>query len=307
MRSSPAWLNICMTDSRGRTARWSEALSDAVAKARNIQLSADQILDAVAPSSPATASRPSADTTPLDEDTDPITVFITWAHSHRSWNRTQVEQWERSVAAFVTTLRQDGGLDADVDLYHLTDQDVDWTRFGQNGVRDADFTIIVMSLAWAERWSGTNGPTEGAGAAAEADTLHGLFNQDQRAWQKRLKLVQFPGSDGEIPPELERVPRYFVDPEDFDTYEDLIRTLTNQPIYQKPELAEVPTLPSSVVNRGRKSATQTEQSDTSSLVSELTEIRHQLNAGVTDPVELDRLTQRRSVLEAVLDALTKSD
>ena len=164
------------------------------------------------------------------------------------------ERWERAVAGFTTTLRQGGGLDADVDLYHLSDPTVDWTRLGPSRIAAVDFTVVVMSRSWAERWAGTNKPTEGAGVAAEADTLHGLFNRHQGDWQRRLKIVQFPESDGDVPPELERIVRFHVDPEDLSTYEDLIRTLTNQPTYEKPPLSRVPTLPSAVLKGAGKGA-----------------------------------------------------
>lgn len=105
------------------------------------------------------------------------------------------------------------------------------------------YTLIVMSKAWAERWSGTNSPREGAGAAAEADTLKGLFTREQEAWQKRVVIVIFPEVDSSVvPPDLQCVSRVSVEPLDPDSYELLIRILTEQPRYPKPPVGEVPVL-----------------------------------------------------------------
>lgn len=169
-------------------------------------------------------------------------VFISWAHAHRNWGADDISEWESQVAEFALTLRTLGGIDADVDLFHL-DESVDWTRFGPRGIQDAQWTIIVMSRAWEERWSGTNSPQEGAGAAAEADTLRGLFARDQSEWQKRIVTVMFPDIESSIvPPDLARATRVSVDPSDPDSYENLIRVLTGQARYPKPPLGAVPTL-----------------------------------------------------------------
>lgn len=289
------------------------SITEAIARAKAIQAAVDR--GNLGRREPGEAETPSSVNVGVSSTNDsandepkPLSVFVSWAHSHRTWDRVRIEKWERSVAEFTTTLRQDAGLDADVDLYHLSDPEVDWTRLGPSQILDADFTIVVMSRSWAERWAGRNLPTEGAGAAAEADTLHGLYNRNQQDWQRRLKIVQFPDSDGEIPPELERIPRFRVDPEDFSTYEELIRTLTNQPAYQKPPISSVPTLPSAVLKGASKAAgANAADSDTKLLVAELNEVALELAKGSTSQEKRDALVQRKAVLETVLDAMTKSD
>jgi len=192
---------------------------------------------------------PGDDATHLDVSGDGISsaptyapsVFISWAHSHSSWTPEQTQDWESQVAEFAATLRS-LGIDADIDLFHL-DEAMDWTRFGPRRVQGSKLTLVVLSQAWAERWTGSNVPTEGAGAAAEAeaDTLRGLFNRDQAEWQKRIVLVMLPEVRPEVvPPDLQRATRVSVDPSDPDTYENLLRILTEQPRYPKPPLGEVP-------------------------------------------------------------------
>ena len=170
-------------------------------------------------------------------------MFISWAHSHASWTQKQVSAWQESVATLASTLRQSFGIDADIDLFHLHES-VDWTRFGQRGIVNNQRVIVVLSKAWAERWEGTNVPTEGAGAAREADALHGLFSRDQSEWQNKIVIVVLPGvTTADLPVDLDRVARVYIDPSDPDTYEPLLRNLTGQPQYVKVPLGTVPELP----------------------------------------------------------------
>ncbi len=174
-------------------------------------------------------------TTPPEQPT----TFVSWAHSHPSWTSQQTSDWESQVAAFAFRLRR-LGIPADLDLFHL-DEPKDWTRYGPQQIQSAKFTLVVLSLAWAERWGGTNHPRQGAGAAAEADTLKGLFANDQELWQCKIILVMFPDVSPEIvPPDLQRVARVPVDPNDPSSFEPLIRMLTEQPRYPLPPVGEVP-------------------------------------------------------------------
>lgn len=178
----------------------------------------------------------------LEELTSP-TVFISWAHSHSSWTKKQASAWQEGVATLASTLRQSFGIDADIDLFHLHEP-VDWTRFGQRGIVNNERVVVVLSEAWAERWEGTNSPTEGAGAAREADALHGLFSRNQDDWQNKLMVVMLPDvSDDHLPVDLDRVARVKLDPSNPDSYESLVRNLTGQPQYVKVPLGTVPDLP----------------------------------------------------------------
>lgn len=179
----------------------------------------------------------------------PVRVLVSWAHSHPDWEQSRAEEWERIVAEFTTALRQ-FGVEADVDLYHLDEIGIDWTRFGPAAVAAADHVLIAMSEAWAERWSGNNAPDIGAGAAAEADTLKGLFQRDQQAFQRKVIIVLLPGaSTTDIPPDLMRLGRHRVVPDEADSYTPLLRALSQQPRYPAPPLGGVPKLPPLVVRR----------------------------------------------------------
>jgi hypothetical protein len=102
-------------------------------------------------------------TEPAGEQAAP-TAVVSWAHSNTDWGRGQTAEWERTVKAFTNLLRA-GGIDADLDLFHLSDTSIDWTRWGPNKVRTSDFVIVAISRAWAERWQGINAPHQGVAGA----------------------------------------------------------------------------------------------------------------------------------------------
>lgn len=175
-------------------------------------------------------------------------VFVSWAHSDEDWDSTHAETWARYAAEFTTALRG-FGIPADIDLYHLHEPVIDWTRFGQARVKSARFVVVLMSRAWAERWAGTNTPTVGAGAASEADTLKGLYQSNQEQFQRKVLLVLLPGVDQAIiPPDLARLNRSYVDPNDADSFDNLLRLLTNQPLYVKPAVGTLRTLPPATIS-----------------------------------------------------------
>lgn len=166
-------------------------------------------------------------------------TFISWAHADPGWSEKRTSAWQALVAQFALTLPS-LGIDCDVDLFHQ-DETTDWTRFGPQAIVGSSHTLIVMSKAWADRWSGNNAPSVGAGAAAEADTLRGLFSANQATWQSRVIIVMLPGVEASvIPPDLQRVARFTIDPANLDSYDGLIRTLTGQPTYVKPPVLSPP-------------------------------------------------------------------
>jgi hypothetical protein len=110
------------------------------------------------------------------------TAFISWAHEHASWTAAKIAAWRETVLAFATALRDPGGVDADLDLWHLTDHHK-WRTFVTRAIRDSDFVLIAVSKAYRERWEGTNDPHEGAGAVLEANVLQGLeTGEDGFVW-----------------------------------------------------------------------------------------------------------------------------
>ncbi len=264
------------------------------------------------PDLPVSPQLPVAANTSLAEETEPISAFVSWAHASSSWTPERVQEWEQAVVTFTTTLRVSCGINADVDLYHFADQEIDWTRYGPSKVRDCDFVLVVISESWGERWKGTNKPTEGAGAVGEADALRGLFSRDQSEWQRRVKVVILPGiPDNALPDDLARLSRFWVNPDDLDSYDELLRTLTKQPLYEAPAIGNTPTLPSAVMRaaqRSRSGKLRRNQSELQMLRSELNELLQRLKeAEKRDAVdESTSLRHQITVVQTFLDNLATS-
>jgi hypothetical protein len=170
-------------------------------------------------------------------------AFITYAQSHPDWDGRTTEQWKSTVLDFAMLLCE-LGVDADIDQFHGHDLDVDWNRFGPNGIRDSEFVILVVSTAYRERWEATNTPTTGAGAVREINELLGMFNHDQGEFRRRVLIAVLPGaSDADVPHELNGFKRFKIDALTEVGIEDLYRTITNQPATPKPSLGVIRELP----------------------------------------------------------------
>jgi hypothetical protein len=107
--------------------------------------------------------------------------------------------------------------------------------------QECDFTLIVASTAWRERWEGRNEPHEGAGAAREADALHGMFDENQRVFRERVLIVTLPGvTQRGIPADLYGIVRFEVNPRVGDSMEPLLRHLLGEPEFVLPKLGSRP-------------------------------------------------------------------
>lgn len=304
-----------------------EVFQAALSMAQDIQTDLDQ-LDSLSrasqpePDLPVPASDPNKASTPHviplaketpvtpPTNTDPVKVLVSWAHKGENWSTSQATAWESEVMGFTLALRK-AGIDADVDLFHSHDAHTDWTRFGQRAVETSDFVLVAMTEAWAQRWSGTNSPHVGAGAAVEADTLKGIFNRNQNALQKKLKIVILGSQRAKsVPHDMERYARYVVDTNKPDTLEDLLRTLTNQPFYPKPALGAVPVLPPAIRQtlddrpvrfENRLRPEDAHAQDYEAVQKEYEQLSKELKAGHT--ADLAQTMQRLNSLRAIMRAM----
>jgi RNA polymerase sigma factor (sigma-70 family) len=172
---------------------------------------------------------------PVSAGIEAPTAMVCWAHGDDAWHKT--------IVAFAVTLRE-FGIDADVDLFHLHDQDVDWTTYGPQAITDRAFALIAVSRAYKERWEGSADPRVGAGAVREANVLKTLFNQDRNAFRRKVKVVVLPGATvDDIPAELAAAAQRFeIETIDEAGLEDLLRTLAGRPAYVAPPLGTLPPL-----------------------------------------------------------------
>lgn len=179
-------------------------------------------------------------TTSTDSDI-PLSVLVSWAHQDADWSAIQVANRREDVVRFVTALRM-FGIDADADFYHESD-DVDWTRWGPARIRDVDIVLIVVSRAWRDAWEGRGDMTRNIGAAAEADVIRSISMESRASLLSKCRVVLLPGSSPDIPDGLHGVNRHSVQSFDAEGMERLLRDLTNQPLYVKVPLGQVPILP----------------------------------------------------------------
>ncbi|SEP77566.1 hypothetical protein [Microlunatus flavus] len=198
------------------------------------------------------------------------TALISWAHDPDFG--VESDQWLGEVLQLTVNLRH-FGVDADVDLFHYSEPGVVWTQWGPSRIRECDFTLAIVNRAWRERFEGTNSPTRGAGAAAEANTLLGLFEKDQHDFRRRLLVVVLPGADrGDIPAQLMGQQRFVLKDLTFDAMTPLLRLLHGGEEFRMPDLGSVPDLPA------RRIAAMDDALGTPS--------RHETVAGVPDDGQL---------------------
>jgi RNA polymerase sigma factor (sigma-70 family) len=193
------------------------------------------------------------------------TAMVCWAHGDDAWQET--------VVNCVVTLRE-LGIDADVDLFHQHDQDVDWSTYGPQAITDREFALVVVSHTYKDRWEGRADPQVGAGAAREANVLKALFNEDRKAFRRKVKIVILPGATvSDIPMELAAAAQYFeVETIDETGLEDLLRTLAGRPAYVAPPLGTLPPLrPKSVGAQSEPEISPEEKQRIAELIAALPE------------------------------------
>jgi WD40 repeat protein len=175
----------------------------------------------------------------------PPNVFVSWAHGAPDWTSPEVQAWRSEVASFVDALRK-FGIDAQVDLHHLSERGMDWTRYGPRAISEHEWVLAALSPSWRERWEGRNAPTEGAGAAAETDALRSLFAVNQQTFRDKLVLVTLPSmarTDHLVPIGLHGVQRIDVADFQLENLADLLRLLTGQGSYPARPVGNIPALP----------------------------------------------------------------
>jgi hypothetical protein len=176
----------------------------------------------------------------VQESPKPPTAFVAWAHSDTGWTPTQREDWAETVAQFAGALTIHG-IDADVDLYHLTEPGTDWTRYGPQAIRHADFVLVAVSAAWIRRFNGGEDSRVGAGASQEADALQGIYQRDRDEFRRRVMLVYLPGADtDEVPDTLRTLLHFRIEAMTRPHLDDLLRALHGQPRYVRPALGAAP-------------------------------------------------------------------
>jgi hypothetical protein len=247
------------------------------------------------PSAPA--AQRAASTVPPGALAKP-TALLSWAQDTATWQTTLVE--------FTVLLRR-YGVDADIDLFELHNPNVNWSTWGPDAIERSEFVLLAVSANYRERWEDRGDQTEGAGAAREANVLKTLFNQDRAAFYHKVKIVILPGASvQDIPAELgAAAQRFELQAIDAASLEDLLRTLTGQPAFPRPELGEVPVLPARVFVPSEGFSPQTAGDTIELLRARLRELEtERASPSHREGPEQNELDEEQTTLEAALQALT---
>ncbi|GAB2592256.1 hypothetical protein [Microlunatus antarcticus] len=171
----------------------------------------------------------------------PPTALLSWAHKPNQPGTDAA--WSNEVLQLAVNLRQ-FGVDADLDLFHLSEPGIEWTGWGPSRITKCDYTVVLVNQAWRQRFEGTNEPNEGAGAVAEADTLLGLFERNQDDFRRRLLVVVLPGADlHDVPPRLSGQQRFVLKDLTRNDLEPLLRLLHGSPEHVMQPVGPAPFLP----------------------------------------------------------------
>jgi tetratricopeptide (TPR) repeat protein len=232
------------------------------------------------------------------------TAFISWAHGDAGW--------EKTIADFAVRLRT-RGIVADIDLFELHNPTANWATYGARAIDDNEFVIIAVNSAYKERWDGANDTATGAGAAREANVLKALFNDDQAAFYRKVKVVVLPGATkNDIPAELKAAPQHFAIDSITDAgIENLLRTLTGQPAFPRPAVGNVPVLPPKFMSTEPSETTDASRSGSEKMLVELQgrllELERRLDdLAATEHGTRANLNAERITVEAALGALTSA-
>jgi SEFIR domain-containing protein len=163
----------------------------------------------------------------------PPRVFISYAHDS--------EPHKRQVHDLARFLRAEGGIDVRLDLWDAGMRR-DWSTWMLEQFRNADFVVVVASLAYKRRAEGGAEAADGRGVQFEAALLRDLITEDRRTWIPKVLPVVLPGrSVAEIPAFLQpySASRYVVDAVTMDGVDELYRVLTGQPLHRAPELGRL--------------------------------------------------------------------
>ncbi len=168
-------------------------------------------------------------------------VFVSYTHDN--------SEHTQAVLRLSTFLAEDCGLDVHMDRWDL-DRRRDWSLWAINQITAADFVIVIASpqCRAAANWRVDN--LANRGMQSELALLREQLHSDRQTWLPKLLPVVLPGrSVEEIPLFLQPgvADHYIVSDLTIEGAEDLLRVITRQPRWQRPQpnptVVHLPTRP----------------------------------------------------------------
>jgi len=171
------------------------------------------------------------------------TVFISYSHDSQAH--------KDRVLGLAKRLRADG-VDCIIDSY-IQSPPEGWPKWMDRQLKDAQYVLIICTATYWRRVMDEEAPGKGKGVKWES-TLTYQYIYDTDAKNTRFIPVLFDPADCQhIPTILKGVTVYYENTP--EKYEELLRRLTNQPKYIKPDLGPAKILPPKEVNMALPPAT----------------------------------------------------
>jgi hypothetical protein len=123
---------------------------------------------------------------------------------------------------------------------------LNWGHLTLAVIQAADYVLAIASPGYQRAGDGQALPDEHRGAQAEIGLLRELLQQDRSTWTRKILPVLLPGrSEADLPRFLHPYNETHYRVTDFtvEGAESLIRVLTNQPAYSRPDPGDAPSLP----------------------------------------------------------------
>lgn len=173
---------------------------------------------------------------PVATKTQKRTAFISY-----SWDSDEHIHWVLKIAADL--LRN--GINVLIDEWDLSDHGNDLHHFMEEGIREADFVIIVCTPNYAERANSRSG-----GVGVESSIITGEYYNTKYV-QKYIPLIRKETNELSdcLPSYLKgKLAIIFSDNQSYESsFESLLRRIADKPRFKKPKLGEFPELSSNEI------------------------------------------------------------
>ena len=159
-----------------------------------------------------------------------ITAFISY-----SWDSDEHRHWVLRIAADLIR----NGVNVLIDEWDISDYGDDLNRFMEAGIRDSNFVIMICTPNYAKRANDRQG-----GVGVESSIITGEYYDAQNA-SKYIPIVRGETIDNSLPSYLKsRLAIKFTNQSYDASFESLLRRIAGRPRFKRPELGELPDLPS---------------------------------------------------------------
>ena len=172
-----------------------------------------------------------------------IRVFISYSHDSSQHSERVWELSER--------LRSDG-IDCRIDQHETWPED-GWPNWCKKQIKESNFVLVVCTATYLRRYEGNEEAGTGRGVKWEGFVITQELYEAEGKNKKFIPLVLVGEDKQYIPVELRAYPKYI--PSEEEGYNELFRTLTNQPERRAtPVAGAIRKLPTLMGKRDKKAA-----------------------------------------------------